>query len=296
MPSQIVDVLRKIRQKLNVVAMPAPSLMLQFDATTNQLKQALIKLGFSDVVEVALGADLTSINEAEEFLENVATGKQPLMTTSCCPAWVRAVSLHAPNLGTYVSSTGSPMKYTGDLVKQRYPDAITVFIGPCTAKRTEGISLENVDHVLTAEELLCIFQAAEIDPKTMLDEELGTTRIPSQEGSQYCQTQNVTQAVIVAVPKASERIKSKSQELGEDLKEIQPIFISPLDKRAFKQLRQWNDDISSVPGNLIEVMCCDGGCVGGSGNISAPQTSVARLKTILPKRPLFNDIEDIENL
>jgi iron only hydrogenase large subunit-like protein len=60
------------------------------------------------------------------------------MATSCCPAWVRAVRVHVPELAGYVSNTGSPMKYTGDLIKKKDPEAITVFIGPCTAKRTEA--------------------------------------------------------------------------------------------------------------------------------------------------------------
>ncbi|KAA6313683.1 MAG: [FeFe]-hydrogenase, partial [Streblomastix strix] len=81
MPSQVVDVFRKIKQGKNVIAMLAPATMVQFGATVGQLRQAVLKLGFKEMVEVALGADNTSLNESAEFLAEVATGKQPLMTT-----------------------------------------------------------------------------------------------------------------------------------------------------------------------------------------------------------------------
>ena len=68
-----------------------------------------------------------------------------LMTTSCCSAYVRAVQKHVPELIPCVSETRSPMHYTAELAKQKEPDCITVFIGPCLAKRREGMDDECVD-------------------------------------------------------------------------------------------------------------------------------------------------------
>ncbi|KAA6375349.1 MAG: [FeFe]-hydrogenase, partial [Streblomastix strix] len=256
---------------------------------------AVLKLGFKEMVEVALGADNTSLNESAEFLAEVATGKQPLMTTSCCPAWVRAIKVHVPGLVPYISTAGSPMKYTGDLVKKRSPDSITVFIGPCTAKRTEGAGLDNIDHVLTVEELLCAFNAQEIEPSKMPKEDNPTTRLPSAESTAYCGAQNVTAAVVSAVPKAT-YLNQQRGEGGTAVNDLQPVYISPLDKKSFKQVKIWGDKIDQIPGNLIECMNCEGGCISGPGNIVSGTVAQARFKQLMKERPQFNDIEDVTSL
>lgn len=117
MPSMVVDVANHLYRGARVYAMCAPAVMVQFNGTVNQLYNACIELGFCDMMEASLGADTTSITEAAEFLEHVGGGKQALMTTSCCPAFVRAVKQHIPKLSPFVSNTKSPMAYTGDLVR-----------------------------------------------------------------------------------------------------------------------------------------------------------------------------------
>ena len=208
MPSQVVDVCREIcLHHRPVVGMLAPALLTQFACTPAQLHNALRAVGFAEMVEVAAGADVTSLMEAEEFLAHVGSGKQPLMTTSCCPSFYQAVHFHVPALAPFVSHTGSPMHYTAELVKRRSPDAFTVFLGPCVAKRAEGMRKPNVDAVLTAEELLCIFVAKGIDCTKMSKEDPRATRDASCEGTFYAVKEGVASAVKAAVGKAQARLE-----------------------------------------------------------------------------------------
>lgn len=106
MMTSVIDALRSDGQE--VVAMVAPAIEGQFGkATLPQIKEAIRQLGFKDVYEVALGADMVALSEAEELLERKAEG-QP-MTSSCCPAFVSLVRKHFPALLPFVSTTVSPM-------------------------------------------------------------------------------------------------------------------------------------------------------------------------------------------
>lgn len=348
MSSHLGAALQAIQQGKHVVAMFAPATLGQFNCTPAQLQQAALRAGFHEAVEVSLGADLTSINDATEFLEIVGGGRLPLMTTSCCPAFVRAITTGIPSLLPYVSGAGSPMKYVGDLVKHNRKDVLTCFVGPCTAKRTEVLRHPNTDYAITNEELYCIFLARGIDPTKMEDKDPGTTRLGSKESANYCLTQMVTEAVVHALPLAIEGVvhekdwggvmhdgqgadvpllkkdtdlaaklatesqtESKTKEgsapvssgggggglilpTKERQVELKPVAISPLTADGVKQLRAWGTDPSKCEGNLIECMCCAGGCIGGPGNIVAPTVGAARIKAkIIPTKPAFSDIEDI---
>ncbi len=145
--SQLVDVIKHIMSGKKVVAMYAPAIAAQFRAAPGQLESALVKSGFSRVWEVAIGADITADKEAVEFEERMKEGHK-MMTTSCCSAYVRAVKKHVPALVPCISDTRSPMHYTGELAKKADPDCISVFIGPCLAKRREGLDDEFIDYVL----------------------------------------------------------------------------------------------------------------------------------------------------
>ncbi|KAH7831853.1 [FeFe]-hydrogenase [Monocercomonoides exilis] len=351
MPSQIVDVVNSIKNGRRVVAMLAPAILGQFGGTVPQLHQALLNCGFHEMVEVAAGADVTSLMEAEEFIAHVGSGKQPLMTTSCCPAFFQCVHKHAPKLAQFVSHTGSPMHYAAELVKKRDPEAVTVFVGPCVAKRAEGLRRANVDFVLTAEELLCIFMAKNIEvAKVAVSEDPRKTREASREGTYYAVTQGVAAAVKDAVPAALSRLakhggehidplvgpvsqlesakldecsvkedpnladesskapvtpmpgKGESPEMASssstpsDAKpavDYRPIYIAPLDRKAVNLLKQWGEKPETCPGNLVECMACDGGCVGGPGAVALATLGKGRLTALYKQRIEFKDIEDV---
>ena len=132
------------------------------------------KLGFADVVEVAIGADLCSIEEAKDFMREVPE-HQPFMATSCCPAWsVMAKRSFFPTLAPYISMALTPMVLTARMLKKDDPDACIAFIGPCAAKKLEASRRtirSDVDFVLTFEELMGMFNAKGVTFEDITDEE-----------------------------------------------------------------------------------------------------------------------------
>ena len=266
--SQLVDVLKHVMNGKKVIAMYAPAIASQFRATSGQLEKALKASGFFDVVEVAIGADITADKEAHEFEERMEKGEL-LMTTSCCPAYVRAVKLHVPELLPCVSDTRSPMHYTAELVKKENPDCISVFIGPCLAKRKEGQDDEYVDYVLSVEEIGALFIAKEIDIAKQVVEECEGCKKPTASGRNFAVTGGVAEAVKV-------RLKSPEK--------LRPAVINGLDKAGIKTLTNYGKIQAGImkhsddTPNLVEVMSCEGGCIAGPSVISNPRIAANQLK------------------
>lgn len=243
--SQMLSVLSAIRDGKKVVALVAPSAQAQFPGTIEQLFSAISAAGFVDVIEVALGAECTTEHEASEFLEKMHEG-QKLMTTSCCPAYVQLVHKHVPDFEKYVSATASPMKYAGKIARQKYPDGINVFIGPCIAKRYEATQAENIEMVLTFEELGALLSGMKIDimaqkPWTLPRPAVATAR-------NFMRSCGVTQAVLeeLTLPEGFH---------------LHTEFIDGVDRKTAGKLRSCASPRSEV--NFLEVMACQGGCVGG---------------------------------
>lgn len=249
--SQLVDVVKKIMDGKNVVALYAPSIASQFRASPEQLEAGFLKAGFSNVMEVARGADITADKEAFEFTERMKRGDK-LMTTSCCSAYVRAVHIHVPDLDPCVSETRSPMHYTAELAKKEFPDCTTVFIGPCLAKRREGFDDEFVDYVITAEELSALFEANKIDLSKI--QPIEKENKPSSSARNFARTGGVAQAVKIRL---------------EDPSILKLDVINGLNKEGMKKLKMYGDinagkiEAPDTAGNLVEVMSCEGGCIAG---------------------------------
>ena len=113
-------------------------------------------LGFEEVIEVAVGADLCTIEEAHDFMEEVPD-KLPFMGTSCCPAWSEMAKMLYPEYAKCISMALTPMVLTGRLIKKKHPGCKVVFIGPCSAKKLEASRADirsDVDFVLTFEEVM----------------------------------------------------------------------------------------------------------------------------------------------
>ncbi len=244
--SQLIDVLRALADPDRpVAALIAPAVAGQFPGELDQLSAALRLLGFALVVEVAHGADATARAEAHEFVERLERG-EPFMTTSCCPAYLEAVRKHLPQLAERVSDTPTPMHYTAEWVKRRDPRAVTVFIGPCVAKRVEGLRDPAVDYVLTFEELGAMFVARDVEVAVC---EGGTvTAAGSAEGRGFAVTGGVAAAV---------------KHLVGDQAEVRPVAVNGLSPEAVRRLAGFA--AGGCPGNLVEVMACEGGCVAGAG-------------------------------
>ena len=264
--SQLVDVIRHMMEnKKKVVALYAPAIASQFRAESGQLEEALLDAGFDKVYEVALGADICADKEAKEFEERMARGDK-MMTTSCCSAYVRAVQIHVPELKECVSSTRSPMHYTAEIARKEDPDCITVFIGPCLAKRREGFDDDIVNYVLSIEEVGALLIAKEIEIASLKSKEQKV--IPTSTGRNFAKTGGVEEAVAA-------RLKDKSI--------LRPAVINGLDKTGMKTLAMYgminSGKLPCKPDtpNLIEVMACEGGCIGGPSVITNPKIASVQL-------------------
>ena len=258
--SQVLDVLRRIRQGQKLAALYAPAVAGQFRAPLGKLVSALRKVGFDAVYEVARGADITAGKEAHELEERLARG-EPFMTTSCCPAYMETVRKHIPTLAPHVSDTRTPMHYTAELAVAERPECLRVFIGPCLAKRKEGLDDELIDYVLSVEELGALFVAMDIE---LGDEPEASIDKPAKAGGRsFAWSGGVAGAVGMRLS------------LGVPFK---PVQIDGLDKEGMKTLRAWAE--GKHDGNLLEVMACQGGCVAGPSVIANPKVAALQLRKI----------------
>ncbi|HOQ93096.1 MAG TPA: monomeric [FeFe] hydrogenase [Treponemataceae bacterium] len=267
--SQLVDVIKHMMNGKKIHAMYAPAVAAQFRSAPGQLEGALMAAGFEKVWEVAQGADITAEKEAHEFEERMEEGAK-MMTTSCCPAYVRAVKRHVPALESCISDTKSPMHYTAELVKKEAPDCVSVFIGPCLAKRREGMDDPYVDYVLSIEEIGALFVAKNIELEKQ--EIMHKENNPSPTGRNFAITGGVAEAVKVRL-KQPEKLKA--------------AVINGLSKAGMKQLENYGKiNSGEIPAtedtpNLIEVMSCEGGCIAGPSVITNPKVAAIQLKKYL---------------
>ena len=259
--SQVVHVLNEITRGNDVTAMVAPAMEGQFDANWNQLAAAMRVLGFSSVVQVAEGADETIAHEAKELAEKLSEG-QEFMTTSCCPSYVQLVRKHIPELAENMSDTPSPLAYTARKAKADNPDAKTVFVGPCLAKRKEGMEMADVDYVITFEELGAMLVATEIFLDEMPDIS-ETDSAPSTAARKFAISSGVSSAV--------------AGSYAGDVK-LEPVCIDGLDKKSIALLKAYCR--GKAPGNFIEVMSCADGCVGGPCVLQSAAKSSNIIKNI----------------
>lgn len=251
--SQVFDILQSIRRGEKVVALVAPALLSQYDAPTEKVYGAIKAVGFTDIVEVAQGAVITTEKESAELQEKIEEG-QPFMTTSCCPSYIEMAEKHVPYLKKYISSTRSPMYYTAQIAKEQFPDAKLVFVGPCIAKRKEARKDDLVDYVLTFEELHAIFTGMKIDIAQQQSVTLPQSAPCTAHG--FAQGGGVTAAVKAHV--------------GEGFN-YSTLQIANLTKKNVALLRAYAKT-SKAPAQFIEVMACEGGCISGPSSHSAYDT------------------------
>ena len=243
----VVDVIKLIKAGKKVVAMVAPSVEGQFgpEITMASWKTALKKVGFADMVEVGLGGDMTAAYEADEWVEAYKEGKK--MTTSCCPAFVNMIKKQFPMLLDNMSTTVSPMCAVSRLLKAMDPETITVFIGPCIAKKSEALDLnvkDNADYVLNLEEIYNMIQAKGVD----LEPEPNDYQESSIFGKRFGNGGGVTNAVLQCF-----------KEMGEDIEpKVARCSGGAECKKALLLLK-----VGRLPEDFIEGMVCVGGCVGG---------------------------------
>lgn len=262
--SQLIDILQAMKDtKRKVCAIVAPSIVGQFDCSLPQLLTAIKKAGFDKVSEVAAGADITTEHEAKELVERLEHGAR-FMTTSCCSAWIQAVKKHLPTLKEFVSDTLTPMAYTAELEKKNGYEV--VFIGPCVSKRVEALENPNIDFVMTYEELGALLEAKNINPAQCEDTPLDPTI--SGEGRYYGVTGGVAKAVETAV--AGHR-------------PFKMMTINGLDKKAMLMLQAYAKGAGDF--QLLEVMSCKGGCIGGPCTLKKQAQVMKPIKDLVAQSP-----------
>lgn len=254
------------KRETPVYAMIAPAFSGQFSSavTSGKLRTAFKLLGFYGMIEVALFADILTLKEALEFDRSIHTDSDFLLTSCCCPMWVALIRKSYGNLIPHVPPSVSPMVACGRAVKRIHPEAKTVFIGPCIAKKAEAREpdiADAVDYVLTFQEIKELFDEAEIRladlPEDMRDHSSTAGRI-------YARTSGVSEAV-----------QSTLNRLRPD-REI-PLVAQQADGMvACKQLLA---QIASgeLHANFIEGMGCKGGCVGGPKRLIPPEEARERV-------------------
>lgn len=257
--SQIFQLIQAIKKGDEVVAAVAPAIIGQFgpDVTAGKLKSALLKVGFKDVYEVAVGADVGCIAEAHHYVQEVKTGKLPFLFTSCCPAWAVLVKKYFPDLASEVSRELTPMVATARSIKVNRPNARVVFIGPCAAKKLEASRKtirSYVDFVITFEELAGIFDAKGLNLAEL--EELPVNFKATGAGRGYACAGGVAEAIEKCINEYYPGTEVKIQH-AEGLNECKKVLTLA---KAGK-----------LNGYMIEGMGCPGGCVAGVGTIIPPE-------------------------
>jgi NADH-quinone oxidoreductase subunit G len=315
--SQIEEVWKALDDPKNVVvAQIAPAVRVALGEcfglpagtlTMGQAVTALRRIGFAKVFDTAFAADLTVLEEGTEFLARKSAGEKLPLLTSCCPAWVTFVERHEPDFVSHLSSCRSPQQMFGSVAKKTLPAELgitvdrlkVVSIMPCTAKKAEA-DLEkfkteagpDVDFVITTQELARMIERAGI---RFADLTPGSLDLPmgfkSGAGVIFGKTGGVTEAVLRFAQEklaghrqgaleftelhGTEGVRTAEMRIGEASLSIAVAHGLGNAKSLLKRVRSGELSV-----DLIEVMACPGGCVGGAGQPFATNTDAVAKRTL----------------
>lgn len=283
--SQIFQLGRALKEGGEIIAEIAPAFVGQFgpNITPRHIKAALQELGFAEVYEVALGADIGAIAEAHHYVEKVVTGELPFLLTSCCPAWSMLAKKYFPDLADQVSQELTPMVATARTIKLEHPNAKVVFIGPCASKKLEASRRtvrSDVDFVITFEELQAMFDAREID-LTEYEAE-SSFHDATGAGRGYAAAGGVANAIEKCVNEYYPDVEVKIEH-AEGLAECKKMLTLA--------------KIGKKNGCLIEGMGCPGGCIAGAGTNIPIQKAQKELKDFVAHSSKMlppKELEEIE--
>ena len=258
----------------------------------DRLVKALKLMGVEEVYDTDFAADMTTISESQEFLERLKAGGPFPMFTSCCPAWVKYLELNDPKYLRNISSCKSPMEMFAAVLRDKYQakDAADgrrtyhMAIMPCTAKKMEAARAEftrdgqpDVDLVITTRELVDMIREAGIQ-LTELEPEApdlpfglgsgaaviyGVTGGVAEAVVRYClpdKSNNTLQAIRVTDLRGDGAIREVN--LTVDGQELHIAIVNGL-----SHAKELIADVEAGKRfyHLVEVMTCQGGCVGGAG-------------------------------
>ena len=273
--SQIFQLIRAMQSGKKIIAQVAPAFVGQFgkNVTPDMIKTAIKDLGISDVYETAIGADFGAMEEAQHYVEKVATGELPFLLTSCCPSWSMLAKKFFPETIGSISNALTPMVATARQIKIDHPDASVVFIGPCASKKLEASRRtvrSDVDFVITFEELTGMFEAkgmllGEIKAKDKIED-------ATAAGRGYGVAGGVASAIEDCIREYYPNV-DVNIEHAESLAECRKVLM--LAKAGKKK------------GCLIEGMACLGGCIAGAGTnipVNLAAKELAEFKNSAEKR------------
>src|ERR1019366_2881840 len=276
------------------------------EITTGRIVAALKHLGFNQIYDTSFAADLTVLEEGTEFLERKTQGGKLPMFTSCCPGWVKYAEQYFPELLPNLSTCRSPQAMFGSLLKAILPDQLkldrkqlkVVAIMPCTAKKFEAQRPEmgvdgdpDVDHVLTTQELAQMIQSAGIIFDTLQPESFDMPfGFYTGAGVIFGNSGGVSEAVLRY---ASEKVTGKKllnpdihAVRGEDGLRIVEVPVGDITlklgivhglknaRTLAEKARRGKCDL-----DIIEVMACPGGCIGGAGQPVSRDRDIRKLRT-----------------
>lgn len=249
----VIPVLQAVRGKeREVYALVAPAFLGQFgrEVTTGKLRAAFKAMGFQGLIEVAVFADILTLKEALEFDANIQEEQDYQLTSCCCPVWIAMIRKVYQELMPHVPGAVSPMIAAGRVVKKLHPEAVTVFVGPCMAKKKEAREpdiADAVDYVLTFQEVQDMFQAADIHPEELGEDEKEHS---SRAGRIYARTGGVSEAV-------KETVKQLNPKRKIEVRAEQADGVLAC-REMIERLKK-----GETKANFFEGMGCAGGCVGG---------------------------------
>ena len=279
-----------------VVAQVAPAVRVamakEFGLPENEnsmgrITAALRRLGFDEVYDTATGADLTVLEESNEFLQRIEAGENLPLITSCCPAWIQYCEKNHPELMKNVSTCKSPMQMFSSVIKAKYATSsrrvVCVAVMPCTAKKFECAREEfmhdgvpETDYVITTQELIQMIHKAgivfeELEPEAV-DSVFSTC---TGAGVIFGVTGGVTEAVLrrLSTDKSNKALMSIAFNDVRGMKGVKETTIPYGDKEVriaiVSGLKNAESVIQALKNgehfDFIEVMACPGGCVAGGG-------------------------------
>ena len=268
------------------------------EATVGKIMDSLKRLGVDYVFDTTFSADLTIMEEGNEFLQRFTKGELKLrpMFTSCCPGWVRFIKSQYPHLVPQLSTAKSPQQMFGAVMKTYFAESIgvkpeniyTLSIMPCVAKKGErNMELfykeyagNDIDAVLTTRELTRMIRSSHISPSTLVDRECDPLmKEGSGAGVIFGATGGVMEAALRSAhylvtgknpePDAFKIVRSPSFETGVIEAEVQlgSTTVKAAVVSGLGNTRKLLEAIEhgEVHYDFVEVMACPGGCVGGGG-------------------------------
>lgn len=288
-------------KNMRVIAQIAPAVRVAIgeefgmkagEVTIGKIAAVMRKMGFDQIYDTALGADLTVIEESKEFISHLESGSKLPLFTSCCPAWVKYAEQRYPQIAENISSCRSPQQMFGAVIKEQFRSMektdgrknVVVAIMPCTAKKYEAIRPENfnngeydVDMVITTQELAMMIKELGIAFNDIDDEALDMPfGLASGAGVIFGASGGVAEAVLrhCISDKSSLALKNLAFVGVRGMQGVKEAEAEVNGKKAriavVHGLKNVDNLLKSIikgekSYDFVEVMACPGGCIGGGG-------------------------------